>query len=155
MELSTWPPSAQFEPGDELDGVIARVEQMQQRDMTTGDPVFWDAAKLQPKMMIAIAMRAPGHKDADDDGEVTLYVSGGKYSAVKAVTKRLDEGARLWIKCIGYSDRAPQVKGHNRAKRYEARYTPPRSSATLDEPAPRPAKAAARRLAGVEDVPPF
>ena len=155
MELNSWPPSAQFEPGDEVRGTITRVEQMQQKDMTTGDPTFWDAAKLQPKMMIAVVLHAPRHKDADDDGDVTLYISGGKYSAVKAVTKRLDEGAELWMKCTGYSDRAPTVKGHNRAKRYEARYSPARGGAALGED--KPAKAAARRMATPmqDDAPPF
>src|SRR5262250_1094151 len=115
-------PSAQFDPGDELDGTIVRVETMQGKNMTTGEAEFWDAAKTQPKMIIVATMTAPGHKDADDGGEVTLYVSGGKYTAVKAVTKRLDEGARLWIKCVG--TRPAQTKGHNPSKRYEAKYWP-------------------------------
>ena len=137
MELNSAAPSAQFEtPGDTVSGVIVRVEQMHQTDMETGELVYWDAAKLRPKMMIAATLHSPGHKDSDDEGNVVVYISGGRFTAVKAVTKRLDEGATLTLTFTGLSDQPPKVKGYNRAKLFSAKYVAPSGGVVVDDKPP-------------------
>ena len=137
MELSGGVPSAQFEnPGDFVKGEILALEELQQTDMETGEPVYWDVTKQRPKMMIAVTLRAPDHKDANEDGEVVVYLSGGRFSAVKKVTRKLDEGGILGLKFTGLSDQPPKVKGWGRAKLFEAYYEPPKASVSLGNDQP-------------------
>lgn len=155
IELSSSAPSVQFDaPGDTVTGVIVEADMIQQTKMGTGEPEYWDAAKTRPKMMPALKLHAPGHKDADESGHVSLYLSGGRYSAVKVLTKRLDEGATLTLTFSAYSDQEPAVKGHNRAKRYTAVYVAPPKGVSLDNtPAAAPAPAAAAGFG--QGTPPF
>lgn len=157
IDLSSGAPSAQFEkPGDSVAGTIVRVEELQQTDMETGEPQFWDAAKQRPKMMISVTLHSPDHPDADEEsGEVCVYLSGGRYAAVKAVTRRLDEGGQLRLTFVGLSDQPPKQKGYNRAKRFEAVYQAPKSSASFDddETGPRVAQRAARPAGARRSVP--
>ena len=137
IELGSNSSSAKFEAvGETVAGVIVRADQMQQTDMETGEPVFWDAAQTRPKMMPVVTVVAPGHRDANEDGEVTVYLSGGRFSAVRAVTKQLEEGGHFSLTFAGLSDREPSKRGYNRAKRYTATYTPPTSKVSLDSGAP-------------------
>ncbi|MGH8793575.1 MAG: hypothetical protein ACRDXX_13140 [Stackebrandtia sp.] len=133
IDLKAGAPSAQFDnPGDSVEGTITDLSEIAQTDMETGEPVYWDAARTRPKMMIAATLEAPGHKDADESGQVSVYISGGRYSAVKAVTKTLDEGGWLKLTFDGLSDQAPKVKGWNRAKRFSAEYRPPSAGVDLN-----------------------
>lgn len=132
INLTSGAPSAQFNaPGDSIEGTILELDEIPQTDMETGEPQFWDAARTRPKTMIAVKLSAPGHRDADESGEVSLYLSGGRFSAVKQVTRTLDEGGWLKLTFVGLSDQAPKVRGHNRAKRFSAEYKAPTQSVNL------------------------
>ncbi|MGH8878459.1 MAG: hypothetical protein ACRD0P_14130 [Stackebrandtia sp.] len=132
IDLSAGAPSAQFDtPGDAVEGTILELEKIQQTDMETGEPQYWNGDENRPKMMVAVKLSAPGHKDADESGEVSVYLAGGRYSAVKKVTRNLDEGGWLRLTFTGLSDQAPKVKGYSRAKLFDAEYTAPKASVNL------------------------
>lgn len=133
IELSSSAPSVQFENiGDTVTGIILEADEVQQTNLNTGEPVFWDTAKTKPKKMPVLKLDAPRHPAANDDGHVSLFLSGHRYTAVRNVTKRLDEGATITLTFVAYSDREPATRGHNPAKLYRAEYTPAPKGIALD-----------------------
>lgn len=122
-------------PGDHVEGVILSVTQMQATDMESGEPLFWDASQTRPKMLPVIELQTDLSDGPQDDGRRTVHLSGGRYSAVKKATSRIDEGAWLKLTFTELSDREPPKKGYNRAKLFRAEYRPAVGGVDLNGPA--------------------
>lgn len=131
--------------GDTVTGTIRNLEEVQQTDMTTGEPSFWPDGK--PKMMYRVTLdtdlRDPS--DPTDDGERSIYLRGSKkpesqsslaavLNAVRQATggTNLAVGGRLTLAYVGNG--VASVRGHNPPKFYQAQYQAP--SVNLDGGAP-------------------
>jgi hypothetical protein len=119
--------------GDSVTGQILEMEEVQQTDMTSGDPAYWPDGK--PKMMHRVTLQTALRDDADDTGQRSVYLRGARkpesqstlaavLEAVKATTggTAIDQGATLTLTYIG--DRPGAQKGFT-AKCYSATYRPP------------------------------
>lgn len=133
--------------GDTVTGKILTLEEVQQTDMNTGEPAFWNNNPTQPKMMYRVTLQTDLRDDSDDDGKRAVYLRGSRkpetqsslaavLQAVKQATggTSLDPGAILSLRYAG--DGVPTTRGHNPPKKYEARYQP--AAMNIGEPAPQP-----------------
>lgn len=110
-------------PGDTVEGTVVQAEVQQQTDLDTDEPIFWDAAKTRPKMMVVATLQTDKREDADDDGKRVVYFSGHKFTALqKSGAKDVNPGDYLKVTYTGESDRAPAKKGYNAAKLYAVEY---------------------------------
>lgn len=108
-------------PGDEVEGVVVKAESQQQTDMNTKQPVTWPDGR--PKMLIAAVIQTSLRTGADDHGRRNIHFSGHKFTALQqSGADDLLEGDWIKVKFLQFSDRDPQVKGHNRAKLYEVQW---------------------------------
>jgi hypothetical protein len=105
---------------------------MQATDMESGEPLFWDISQTRPKMLPVIELQTSLSDGPQDDGRRTVHLSGGRYSAVKKATSRIDEGAWLKLTFTELSDREPPKKGYSRAKLFRAEYRASTESASFD-----------------------
>jgi hypothetical protein len=126
-------PSAKFDvQGKVVGGRIIRVgDPMQQRDMATGQPKFWDVEKTQPMLQLPIDVQTE-ERDADipgDTGARTLYVKGDlKRAVTEAVRKAGAQGAPKvgGTLEVAWTGEVPATqRGFNAKKTYTARYTAP------------------------------
>lgn len=141
--------------GDYVSGTVLDLKQVQQTDMDTGAPAFWDNG--DPKMMFSVTLQTElrDPNNPGDDGKRTVALAGSKkpeslsriaavLAAVQAATggRDLAYGGKLTIQYIG--DGVPSRKGFNAPKQYQAWYEAP--AMALDQPAehqqPAPAAAA-------------
>lgn len=110
-------------PGDTVEGTVVQAEVQQQTDLDTDEPIFWDAAKTRPKMMVVATLQTDKREDGDDDGKRVVYFSGHKFTALqKSGAKDVNPGDHLKVTYTGESDRAPAKKGYNAAKLYAVEY---------------------------------
>jgi len=140
--------------GDYVQGQVLGLEEMQQTDMTTGEPAFWQSG--QPKMMyrvtLATALRDPA--DPADDGKRSIYLRGSRkpesksslaatIGAVQAATGAgaLATGGTLTLQYIG--DGQQTQRGFNPPKQYAASYLPPSVDLTAPVPMAQPPATAA------------
>lgn len=126
-------PSAKFDTqGKVVGGRIIRVgDPMQQRDMVSGEPKFWDVEKTQPMMQLPIDIQTD-ERDAEipgDTGARTLYVKGDlKRAVTEALRKAGVQGAPKvggTLEVAWTSSEQAKKKGFNDKKLYTARYTAP------------------------------
>lgn len=141
--------------GHTVKGKIARPSKIvQQRDVETGDLLWWDDEKTQPKKQLVVFLNT-GEIDPEiegHDGVWALYVKGKSMGdavqravTIEAGVKALAIGGVLTVKLVG--EGKAKVKAYNPPKLYEAHYTPPLdASASFVKPG---AKSAAN------DEPPF
>lgn len=121
--------------GDSVTGKILTLEEVQQTDMETGEPAFWNGNVNQPKMMYRVTLQTELRNDDSDDGKRSVYLRGSRkpesksslaavLSAVRQATggTALDPGASLTLTYSG--DGVPSKRGYNAPKQYEARYQP-------------------------------
>jgi hypothetical protein len=137
--------SAKFEAlGVTVTGTIAREpEVQQQRDITTGEPKFWNDGK--PQQQIQIVLATQDRNDAEDDGERALYVKGNMLKAVREAVKKsgakgLAVGGQLTVTYIG--DGEVKTRGFNPPKIYGASYAPPATATANNVLAHEPVQAA-------------
>lgn len=108
-------------PGEEVEGTVVKAESQQQTDMNTKQPVTWPDGR--PKMLIAAVIQTSLRDGPDDHGRRNIYFSGHKFTALQqSGADDLLPGDWIKVKFINFSDRDPQVKGHNRAKLYEVQW---------------------------------
>lgn len=123
-------------PGDSITGTVVTLEEVQQTDMSTGEPLFWNNG--QPKMMFRLELQTQlrDPNNPSDDGKRSVYLKGSRKpekkstmsavsQAVKAATGGYDiaTGGTFTITYIG--DGVPSQRGFNAPKQYEATYRPP------------------------------
>lgn len=122
-------------PGDQVTGKILTLEEVQQTDMETGQPAFWNDNPAQPKMMYRITLQTELGNGSDDDGKRSVYLRGSRKpetkSSLAAVTQAvraatggtsMDPGATLTLRYSGNGEASK--RGWNPPKQYEATYTP-------------------------------
>lgn len=119
--------------GTTVKGKIARASKVvQQRDVDTGDLLWWDEAKTQPKKQLVVYLNT-GVIDPeieDHDGTWALYVKGKsmtdalqKAVVVDAKVKALAEGGILTVKYSG--EGVASKKAYSPPKFFELHYEPP------------------------------
>ena len=67
--------------GDSVTGIIIDMKKVQQTDMDTKQPAFWDNG--DPKMMLRVTLQTELHDNDDDEGYRSVYLRGGNPTAVK------------------------------------------------------------------------
>lgn len=120
--------------GDTVTGRVTNLEEVQQTDLNTGQPAFWDNG--QPKMMYRAELQTQLRDDDDDDGTRSIYLKGSKkpeaqsslsavLQAVRTATGKaaLAVGGTLTLTYIG--DGVAKQRGHNAPKLYAAQYVAP------------------------------
>lgn len=122
--------------GDAVTGQILNLEEVQQTDMATGAPSFWEGG--QPKMMYRVTLQTQlrDPQDPSDDGRRAVYLrgsrkpdSGSSLSAVVAAVRaatggtQLATGATLTLTYV--ADGVAPQRGFNAPKHYQAQYVPP------------------------------
>lgn len=131
--------------GDTVTGVIRDLDEVQQTDMKTGQPAFWDDGKPKTMYRVTLAtdLRDPG--DASDDGTRSVYLRGSVkaesksslaavLAAVRDATgggRDLKVGGKLTLTFSGEGQ--PSQKGWNPPKQYTAAYEPPSISLGGDQ----------------------
>lgn len=130
--------SASFENlGDSVEGTITALEVTQQTDFDSGDPLYWDDAKTQPRQQLVVTLQTEERNAEieDDDGVRKVYVKGAKKagsrslhdataSAVRAVkAKGLKVGG--WIRYTFDGEEPPAKRGMSPRKLYSAVYRAP------------------------------
>lgn len=134
-------------PGDFVQGTVLDLAEVQQTDLQTNQPAFWDDGK--PKMMYRVTLQTELREPANpaDDGKRTVYLRGAKkpkddggksslcavLEAVKETTGsgNLAYGGKLTLQ---YVANGPQVnRAFNPPKYYQAWYEAPQM--TLEQPA--------------------
>lgn len=129
-------PSAKFDTmGKVVGGRIIRVgDPMQQRDMATGAPKYWDVEQREPMMQLPIDIQTD-ERDPEvpgDTGARTLYVKGDLKRAVTEALRKAGVpgapkvGGTLEVAWTG--SEAATTRGFNDKKLYSARYTAPSSA---------------------------
>lgn len=116
-------PTVKFtSPGDTVTGDITEIEDRQQTEFSTDEPLFWDDAKTRPRMMTVITLDTV-------DGKRRLFIKG-KYleaamnDAVDAAgTDGPAVGGTLTVTYTG--DGEPAKGSMFPPKLYAATYTPP------------------------------
>lgn len=120
--------------GDFVAGEIVRSDEMQQRDIKTGEPLTWDDG--QPKKSVVIAIQTDEHDDDEDDGIRNVYVkvpsqmlSALRIALRSARAKGIENGGVIRITYI--SDRPSEKRGMSAQKIYEVGYEPPTRATIL------------------------
>jgi hypothetical protein len=123
-------PSAKFDTiGTTVSGTIAtRPEVVQQTDLDTGEPKFWNDGKPMMQLAVTIQTELRDPEIPDDDGKRKFYVKAKLLEAVRAAirtagAKGLDVGGVLTVAYV--ADGEVKKRGHNPPKIYSATYQPP------------------------------
>lgn len=152
-------PAAKFpDLGTTVGGPITRIgAPMQQRDMATNAPKFWDDGNPMMQLPVDVQTDQRDTEIPNDDGVRTLYIKGQMQAAIRDAVRRsgarmLEVGGTLTVKYA--SDGQPAKKGFNAPKVYEATYTPPTAAAAAqffdsDTPETTTAAPAAPPVAGL------
>lgn len=114
--------------GKTAKGIIETLDLQQQRSIDDGAPLFWDDAKMQPKMQVKIVLETEERDSEDDDGRRAVYAKGQMQNAIRdaviaAGVDKLEEGGTLAIQY--HDDGEPPKRGMNAPKLYKAQYKPP------------------------------
>lgn len=67
--------------GDSVTGTIVEMKKVQQTDMETKAPAYWDNG--DPKMMLRVTLQTELQDNDDDEGYRSVYLRGGNPKAVK------------------------------------------------------------------------
>lgn len=149
-------------PGDSITGTVVTLEEVQQTDMSTGEPLFWNNG--QPKMMFRLELQTQlrDPNNPSDDGKRSVYLKGSRKSEKKSTmsamvlaaqqatgTSEIAPGGTVTMTYVG--DGVPSQRGFNAPKQYEATYRPPvMNLAGGQQPAATPAAPAAPAAPAVQ-----
>jgi hypothetical protein len=123
--------------GDRVSGTIIDTRKQQQTNLTTGEPEWWDVGQTQPKEVYIVVLKTDLRDGGPaDDGTREVWLYANRYTAVKQVTNRLDEGAKFALEYVADSDKQAAQRGHNKAKLYKAWYEAPKAGTDLGGAAP-------------------
>lgn len=130
--------------GDSVTGTIIDLEEVQQTDADTGQPLTWDNG--QPRLMYRVDLATDLRNDEFDDGRRSVYLKGARKAesksslaavlgAVRAAGagSKLERGGTLTLEYIG--DGVPRKAAHNPPKQYSAKYARPNVAVDLGGPA--------------------
>jgi len=138
--------SASFENiGDRVEGTIVSLEVTQQTDFESGDLLFWDDEKRQPRQQLVVSLQTDQRDPEleDDDGVRKVYVKGSKKAgsrslhdataaAVRAAgAKGLKEGG--YIVYVHDGTEPAAKRGMSDRKLYSAAYRPPSAEAATGD----------------------
>jgi hypothetical protein len=132
--------------GDTVTGTIVEMKKVQQTDMDSGKPVFWDNG--DPKMMLRVTLQTTLNDGDDDEGLRSVYLRGGNFTAVhgkgtsslvavkdavrrSGTTDGIQPGGKLTLQYSG--EGAKPNRGFNAPKLYTAAYEVPSFAVDLDE----------------------
>ncbi|MEU4332354.1 hypothetical protein [Nonomuraea dietziae] len=141
-------PAAKFETiGTTVTGQIcAQPEVIQQTDLDTGKPLFWDDGRPRMQLVVTVQTNLRDPEMPDDDGQRKFYVRAKLQDAVRqavraAKARGLEIGGTL---SITYAADGEQTRrGFNPPKIYTATYQPPAAVAAnefLNQGSPAPAQ---------------
>lgn len=127
-------------PGDAVLGTIVEPpEKLQQTDINTGEPKFWDDGK--PKWYFRVKLQTALKEDDDDTGLRSLSLSWKRLEAVRnavreAGEKNLKVGGQLWLRFDAFEEKSTAKYRSNPAKvGWSAKYKPPVSEPEfMDDP---------------------
>jgi hypothetical protein len=125
-------PSAKFpEPGNSIIVGIVNINDYQQRNFDTEEPLWWDDACTEPrngKVVTGLVVSADGVVVDTEDGErpvvpgdlVSFWCEGGKFLAYRDAVKAA-KGANVGdvMRWVRGDDEAPKKKGFNARKVYD------------------------------------
>lgn len=117
--------------------VLSIGDPVQQTDMLTGNPLWWDPQTQQrPKLQVIITIDTRAGKypepsvDDSDDGVRTLYAKAGVQMAISEALRdaksRLQVGGFLYIAWV--SEVPAKTRGFHPRKVFKAQWTPPTAS---------------------------
>ena len=116
--------------GDRVWGEIVKSDRIQQRDFDSGEPLFWDDEKTQPRMQIVISLQTDEREDDEDDGVRKVYVkepsqmlAAMRLAVTKAGAKGIANGGKFLVQYV--SDGEPKRKGMSGQKQYFVKYEAP------------------------------
>jgi hypothetical protein len=110
-------------------------EVMQQRDFDSGEPLYWDDAKTQPRNQLVI-------RGTVDGEESTLYAKSGILAALKDAIREAGVKAPKpgGVLTIAYVEDGPRKGKGMPPKVYKAKYEPGQGGAAADLLASTPGK---------------
>jgi hypothetical protein len=127
-------PTFKFEViGTTVAGTIAKDPAvMQQTDIATGAPKFWDDGRPREQLQIILATTLRDPADPHDDGHRAIYVKGEMAKAVRGAirasgAKGIETGGHLSVTYSANGE--PPKPGFSAPKFYTATYTPPAAAA--------------------------
>lgn len=108
-------------------------ELRQQTDFDSGEPLFWDDARTQPRMQLVITgeVDESAREGGDDDGLRRLYVKGELQKAMgqalrESGAKTIEPGGKVWVRYTGDGTASGRK---NPPKLYKAAYKAPEAKA--------------------------
>lgn len=115
--------------------IVADPRMQQQRDYTSGDPVFYQDGNPAMQMVIVVQTNLHDPSIPEDDGQRAFYVKGQMRQAIGEALKKAGataprRGGKLWLKYI--EDKPTTLKNGkpgNPQKIYAAKYEPPAQAA--------------------------
>lgn len=127
-------PAAKFETiGTTVSGQIcAQPEVMQQSDLDTGKPLFWDDGRPRMQLVVTVQTTMRDPEIPDDDGKRKFYIRAKLQDAVRQAVRSsgargLDLGGTLAITYV--ADGEQKKRGYNPPKIYSATYQAPAQAA--------------------------
>ena len=132
--------------GDTVTGTIVDMKKVQQTDMESGKPQFWDNG--DPKMMLRIVLQTDLHDDGEDEGIRSVYLRGGNFTASKGkgtsslvavkdavrrsgTDKGIEIGGKLTVQYSG--EGAKSNRAFSAPKLYTAHYEAPTYAVDINE----------------------
>lgn len=127
--------------GDSILGtVVMPPEKLQQTDMNTQEPKFWQDGK--PQWYFRVTLQTALRESDDDDGIRTLSLSWKRLEAVRNAVrasgaKGLKVGGRLWLRFDKYQPKhEARVKTNPAKLEWSAKYQPPTEEPDFMDEAP-------------------
>lgn len=141
--LSTGVPSAAFpEIGTIVSGTVLKLEKVQQRDMDSGKPKFWEDGNPMWQYVFTIQTELRDENVEFDDGIRKIYAKAQMEKAIRDAIRASGnqgaiEGGVLAVKFV--REDPPKKRGYNGPKIYAAKFEPPtQTDAFMAEPESEP-----------------
>lgn len=139
-------------------GKLLEGKTMQQRDINSGEPKFWQDGKPVMQLVLTLQTDIRDPQDPDDDGKRNLYVSSPNMrTAIRDAVKtsgaqEMKLGGELAICWVAEGEQ--KNKAHNPPKIYKAMWTPPDPAVDFLGLGSAPANATPNPFADGSQMPP-